>query len=492
MARRPSTINQARKLLARGSVDAAIELLVREAEARPNDPRTASTLGSALLQRLRFEDAAHHLQRARSLARRDTACRRDLTVALQSLARYDEAREVIDEALAIAPTEPTCLAVKGELLGVTGDFEGSASILLPLIESGNHDWRSAAAFARVCSRIDKRQLGIDAIEHHLPAAPPRSGSRRILLFRLASLLDAEGRYDDAFAAATEANQAHLSSFDPLAHHAAIDRAIQTWTKPRVEDLQAAGVESDLPVFIVGMPRSGTSLVEQVAATHPRVFGADELPDIHEAATRVSGGRAPLSIVTTPEVVDPEAVTEEAERYIEHLEELAPSADRITDKQPMNTLHLGLIAAMLPTARVVQVERDPLDTCLSCYMNDFVGIPFAYSLEHLAAYYADSQRLLHHWRDQLDLPVLDVEYEEFVSGQPEEAKRLIDFLGLDWDPACEAPHKTERTVNTVSNEQVRRPIYRSSVRRWTNYATHLQPLRDQLRSLGVEMQDEAHH
>ncbi|MGH6874602.1 MAG: sulfotransferase family protein, partial [Aestuariivirgaceae bacterium] len=233
------------------------------------------------------------------------------------------------------------------------------------------------------------------------------------------------------------------------------------------------------VFIVGMPRSGTSLVEQIIASHPKAFGAGELDDIGFIAATLG-----MKGVRTDVPVDPERIlslsrpeiVKAASRYLRRLSRRSPEAVRITDKMPHNFERLGLIALMLPRARVIHCRRDPLDTCLSIFMQDFQEAHgYAANLRSLGLYYGEYAGLMAHWRKVLPTPLLEVDYERLIENAPAEIRKIIDFVGLKWDDACLNFHRTRRAVATSSHWQVRQPIYATSVMRWQNYRQFLAPL-----------------
>jgi hypothetical protein len=226
-----------------------------------------------------------------------------------------------------------------------------------------------------------------------------------------------------------------------------------------------------------MPRSGTSLVEQILASHSRVFGAGELADMGLLALSTSSGA-----VEYPETVRslaPDQVEKLAAAYRRRLDSLAPGARRVTDKMWQNFEFLGFAALLFPRSRVIHCVRDPMDTALSCFFHHFYGrgMAFAYDLKDLGAYYLQYRRIMTHWRSVLDLPILEVSYERLVEDPETGIRELVAFAGLDWEPACLRFFETDRIVRTASLEQVRRPIYRTSVGRARRYAPWLGPLAD---------------
>jgi hypothetical protein len=243
-----------------------------------------------------------------------------------------------------------------------------------------------------------------------------------------------------------------------------------------------GCASSVPVFVIGMPRSGTTLVEQILASHSKVFGAGELPDLSNAVARlrVQDGHAFPEIVP---LLSDRQLRQIGENYAASISSLAPAAERITDKMPLNFFFAGLISLALPNARIIHVRRDPVDTCFSCFSTLFTGEHrVAYELSELGRYYRAYENLMEHWRRVLPAgAMIEVQYEKVVADLEGEARRLIAHCGLEWEDACLAFDRTERAVRTASVAQVRRPIYRSSVGRWQRYQLHLRPLLDALGS-----------
>lgn len=242
--------------------------------------------------------------------------------------------------------------------------------------------------------------------------------------------------------------------------------------------------SSVPVFIVGMPRSGTTLTEQIIASHPDAAGAGELKAFADLLNLHATIDADMGRVTLPSDAGAGRIVE---GYLAALTEEREDALRVTDKMPFNFLNLGMIQLLFPNATIIHCRRDPMDICLSCFCQNFTdGMAFSLRLETLGFYYRLYDDLMRHWRAVLPNPILEVDYER-VTGQPEEViRQIIDFCGLPWDDSCLAPHETRRQVNTASIWQVRQPIYRSSVAKWKKYERHLGPLKAALGDLFVDM------
>jgi hypothetical protein len=233
-----------------------------------------------------------------------------------------------------------------------------------------------------------------------------------------------------------------------------------------------------------MPRSGTSLTEQILACHPMVVAGGEREDLRKAAARLqkeSGRPFPGVFRPNPEFLSwlHRCIQQEQARI-----QLPESCTLSTDKLPGNTLYLGLAALFFPTARVIWCQRDPLDTGLSCYQQNFsAGFPWSRNLTHIAHWYHQQQRLFAHWSQVLPLPIYPLSYEKLVSEPEREIPALLEFCGLPWNEACLSPEKNQRYVTTASYEQVRHPISPASVGRWRRYQSFLEPLQTALQSYG---------
>ena len=252
---------------------------------------------------------------------------------------------------------------------------------------------------------------------------------------------------------------------------------EVFTADFIKEKSGHGCLSDTPIFVLGMPRSGTTLTEQVIASHPSVYGAGELRDLSIVADSFMPERTDLSI--SKKLIDaaPGDLTKMGESYVRGLKERSPHSAKITDKMPGNFHHIGLIKLILPNAKIIHVSRDPLDTCVSCFTRLFAhGQTNTYDLTELGHSYKCYKNLMDHWRTILPPgSFYDLRYENLVDNTEEEARKLIDYCGLEWDPACLEFYKNKRSIRTASVTQVRQPIYKTSKQRWKNYEQFLGPL-----------------
>ena len=278
------------------------------------------------------------------------------------------------------------------------------------------------------------------------------------------------------------SQVELNIID--SHIDYLSRIKATFSVDFIKHRKSWGSDSEMPVFIFGMPRSGTTLVEQILASHPHVYGGGELQFFNQLDQKLP------SILKRNErypeclnFMDDQTAQDVAELYIKETRELAgPSKDyaRITDKNPFSFYHLGLLSLLFPKASFIHCQRHPLDTCISIYFQKFaVGNGFAYDLSELGYYYLEYLKVMSHWRNVLSSNIFELRYEDIVLQQEEVSRKLIEFCGLKWDSACLDFYRKDRPVLTASNWQVRQPIYTTSCGRWKNYEQFLDPLKELL-------------
>ncbi len=461
----------------RGAAQAARAALKKDRR----NPTLHLILGSAETQLMRYREGRRALEQAVRLDPKNPAPRAALSVVHHREGDLDRAHAAADEAVRLAPNDRFALRSKAELLRLDGRYQEARDLIAPLLDQAEPDSETILSYAQLSRSLRDDVAALSALEPLIGDESISPHIRSAGLFIRAWALEREGHYDDAFDAVRRAHELVRTPWSSAEHERAISRVVEEWTAERHAALPRARTRSEIPIFIIGMPRSGTSLIEQVLASHPDVFAAGELQIIPEAARRLFGSVQDRSEIESRfDSLTADDLERLASDTLSAMRRPARKARRITDKLPSNFMHLGLIELLFPDARVIHCRRNPIDTCLSCYMQDFAGnFPWTHDLESIAAFHKSYRRVMDHWRGVISIPILDIDYESTVADQEAEARRLIDFVGLDWDDACLAPHKTRRTTVTLSAEQVRRPVYTSSVERWRNYEPHLRPLIDAL-------------
>lgn len=381
-----------------------------------------------------------------------------------------EAWRLLEQATAIAPNEPAVLVRKGELLEFAGDKLGAWECVRPVIESGSASVRAANVAAAVAPTIGKSEEAIAHLEQLVARPGIPFAEYRALRFTLANLCDKAKQHDRAFEHAIIANKMKNARHDDDSLLVQINRLKAVYSATGTASLPRSGIRSELPIFIVGMPRSGTSLLEQILSCHSKVHARGETSDIPTIAETIPYYPDGVRSLTQ------EKLDTMAGLHIKRITEMAPNATRITDKLPGNFLMLGIISQLFPGARILNCRRDPRDVCLSNFMTDFgAGHEHAYNLESLARTCKAYQELMEHWRQVLPVPILDVRYEEITVDPRTQIKNILEFCGLDWEESCLNFHQSKRQVITASYDQVRQPLHNKSVARWKNYARHLEPV-----------------
>ena len=518
-----AALNYALLARASGRLDLALELAARAVGSQPREAAAHATLGNLLLEKERTAEAVEVLSAAlrfdpghenarfnlgyglrrigepeaaaaefRRLVERspgDAGHWIGLGGALLEAARPRDALDAFERARALAPDDPEVLTELGVAHVDTGDFDAARRCYRRVIDTTPGDGGVWLNYAKTRRFADTDRAEIEEAERAvapLDAAPEPGKGCGDLHFALGKMHDDLGDHDrafDHFRRGNEILRRHVP-FDPGDAGRLVEAMEARYDTAWFERVREWGDPSPRPVFIVGMPRSGTTLVEQILASHPEVHGAGELIRVPNLARRLGAapGGGPGAGAAGPGKAELEAA---ARDYLGYLEARNRTALRVTDKLPENWHHLGFIASILPGARIVHVRRDPMDVCVSNFVVRFgQGHGWSFGFDSLAAEYRAYERLMAHWRAVLPAPMHEISYERLIEALEEESRRLVAFCGLDWDERCLEFHRTERAVHTASGWQVRQPVYRRSVGRWRNYERHLEPLREALRSRGV--------
>jgi Flp pilus assembly protein TadD len=457
---------------------AEAEQYCREAlQLNPSYLEAKAVLGHLLFQKADFEGAAECFRIVCTAASVDVGNFMNLGAALDALGRFDEADAAYDTVIARAPQLPQGHYALGRRLEQRGEAEGAAKEFRQALATDPEmasAYLSLSALPRYGLTEEERGRMVSLLERTELSDDDRSS----LLYALGRVAERERKYDVAFHWMRLANDIdhRRTGFNEIDNLDFINRTAATFDANCWAGLPK-GSDCERPVFIIGMPRSGTTLVEQIITSHPAAAGGGELTELPEIANGLARGDGSARLY--PECVLDLTATQAAalaERYLARLRQVDHDALRVTDKLPFNFRHLGLITALFPRARIIHCRRDPRDIAVSCYFIKFHRpISFACNLFELGAYLRHYQVLMAHWRRVLPQPMLEIQYEDLVTDPERHVRRIIDFCGLPWDEACLNFYSSERKVRTASVNQVRRPMYVSSIGRWRLYGKHLAPL-----------------
>jgi tetratricopeptide (TPR) repeat protein len=476
--------NLGNTLVAEKRVKQAIAHFEKAIALRPDYALAEFNLGNALSERERHEEAVEHFRRALAVRPDWVAAHCGMGFSLHMSDRSEQGLACYQHALGLNPASAETHHGIGLTLQALGRLKESRVAFDKALElaPGVAGYHRAVAEIRRFSAGDPQLAAMEALAADMPSLPEAQQAE--LHFALGKAYGDLDRHEISFRHLIDGNaiKHRLEDYDEAAHLPMMRHIQSVFTAEVLGRHPASGDPSDVPVFILGMPRSGSTLVEQILASHPKVFGAGELRYMAEV-TRVFRGKDVSAFF--PEVaksISGEQLRAFGAHYVERVRPRAPEAARITDKMPSNFRFIGFIRMALPNARIIHTRRDPLDTCISCFSRLFGKKSFTSDLGTLGRYYRSYETLMAHWRDILPPgAMLEVQYEDLVADFENQARRIVDYCGIEWDANCLDFHRTTRAVRTASVTQVREPIFTGSIGRWQRYEPWLGPLLDALKS-----------
>lgn len=471
--------NLGNAMLAKEDFDQALLAYRRALEFRPDCPEATLGLARALHGQNQPDKALPWGRRALELSPDKPESHALLGDILTKLEAYDEAREAYGRALAQDKNLLSAHLGLGQIQLELGQLEAAQASFLCAMDIDPKDISPHVCMVQA-RKVTPDDPCLARLEAEMSRADTLLESKAVSLhFALGKAYDDLKDYDKAFphfAAGCRIKRARIA-YDADNQDRIIENICDFFRRETVDALQGTGDPSEVPIFVLGMPRSGTTLVETIIASHPDVHGAGELHDLLQLAAEPTkdyrGEGYPLSL----RGLTRDDFSRLGAQYVARLRQRSAEARRITDKMPNNFLMVGLIHLMLPQAKIIHVRRNAADVCLSNFSKLFSNSLFhTYDLRERGRYYSGYARLMDHWRTVLPSGAfLEIEYEELVANKAAQTRRLIDYCGLAWNDACLEPHKNERNIRTASITQVRQPVYATSVERWRGYEKHLQPL-----------------
>ena len=458
------------------ALDQALTWYERAIQIDPDSARFRCNLASLLAEGEKYDEATVQYRLALRLDPDCAEAHCGLGGVRHEQGDLEQAQDHYRQALHCNPDLPAAHAALGQVREELGDLVAAESCWRTALR---HDPRHTAAHAQLATMLRHTLPDEDlAALCQLRSDPDLSDARRSALqFGLAQVYDARGAYTEAAELLQQANvlagavaRKRGQDYEAVAHGRFVDRMMAISTSAFFERASGFGLDSERPIFIIGLPRSGTTLTEQILASHSQIFGAGELRLARDEFEGLASRDNPA--VDALAGLDQATARRLGERHLGRLQELNGDRLRVVDKMPDNYLYLSLLTVLFPRAKFIHCRRDLRDNAVSCWMTNFRAIRWANDPEHIVSRFHEYQRLMQHWREVLPVQLLDVDYEETVADVERTARRLVQWCGLEWEPACLQFHTGTRPVRTASVAQVRQPIYRRSVARWMHYEESL--------------------
>ncbi len=471
-----------------GRTSDAITLYERVVFLKPDYADAHNNLGTALVAQGRVDTAVEHYERALALEPGHVSAHNNLAAVLSTQGKMDDAIAHDRQVLAIDSNNAKAHNHLGTILRAQGNFPDALTHYKQAIAL-RPDFAEAYWNLTEIKTFHHGDADLAALETLAGRNGLAADQAPYIHLALAKALEDCGDYRQAFEHLRQGNalKRRQIDYDEPALARFFQDITSVFNRSLFDRFAGEGDPSSVPVFVLGMPRSGSSLIEQILASHPQIHGAGELEDLEKVANNITdAGGQPLPYPECIPGLDGAVWQRIGQAYLSRLPALAEGKTRIVDKLPINFVNIGLIRLILPNARIIHTMRDPIDTCISCYSKLFTsGQNFSYDLAELGRHYRRYRELMNHWRFVLPPgAMLEVSYAEVGNDLEGQARRLIEYCGLPWDDRCLSFHKNTRSVRTASAVQVRQPLFRSSVQRWRRFEAGLGPLLDELREDAV--------
>ncbi len=460
----------------------AEEVLKQGLTRLPQNSELANSLGSFYASRSKHDEAIEVFRKVVARDRRNTFALAAMAKSLIALQKFDQALGILSSAYDEFPGNAEITTELSNYYQLHKDYESAnevtSSFIARLIAGSAPPENIAISHSKSCKYSNKLTEAKAILEETINNKNAAHSAMESLHYAYGDVLDGLHEFDAAFSSYKYANELIPRASDINYYERVLSDLIHTVDRPFLDAVPTSGNTTTLPVFIVGMPRSGTSLVEQIISSHPEAFGAGELSHIWDISNSVCDAEHMINYTKSLSKLSCEALNDYANNYLNIIKGLSNRETRITDKMPHNFMQLGLIERLFPNARVIHCQRHPFDICLSIYfrrINENHG--YARKLEDLARFYKKYMQLMEHWQKVSSLQILNVRYENMVTDQKSESERIIKHIGLDWSDIVLDYHKSDRIIMTPSFHQASKPIYTSSMHRWKNYRKHIGPLID---------------
>ena len=504
----------AAQAFARGQTEEAEKICRQVLREHPNEVDAMRLLASIANKLEQRDDAIVLLERAVELKPKFAGAWADLAETYTESEKFGEALDAVQRVIKLQPNMPFGHMIRGSILGKKDDHEGAINAFKEALEIepdhigsnmglgntlktiGRYD--EAVKSYKKC--IEAQPLFSEAywslanlktysfdddeiknMEKHVQSQDLTPASKAFFHIAIANAKEKQMKYGEAWYHFHTGNELRRTSeiYDSVTTQVTHDALIETFDEEFVNSTKGSGCQSDAPIFILGLPRSGSTLIEQILASHSQVEGTRELPDISLLGRRLTKSKPPgIKYPDAVKHMTDEEKTEYGESYLETSKRYRTDKPRFIDKMPNNFAHIGFIKTILPNAKIINAKRHPLDSCVSSFKQLFYkGQSWSYDLFEIGEYYLEYQRMMDHWHSLYPGEIYDIQYENIVNNQEDESRALIQYCGLDWEDSCLRFYENKRSVNTASSEQVRQPIYKGAMYAWKNYESEIGALKD---------------
>ena len=504
----------AAQAFARGQPEEAEKICRQVLREHPNEVDAMRLLASIANKLEQRDDAIILLERAVELKPKFAGAWADLAETYTESEKFGEALDAVQRVIKLQPNMPFGHMIRGSILGKKDDHEGAINAFKEALEIEPEHIGSNMGLGNTLKTIGRYDEAVKSykkcieaqplfseaywslanlktysfdddeiknMEKHVQSQDLTPASKAFFHIAIANAKEKQMKYGEAWYHFHTGNELRRTSeiYDSVTTQVTHDALIETFDEEFVNSTKGSGCQSDAPIFILGLPRSGSTLIEQILASHSRVEGTRELPDISLLGRRLTKSKPPG--VKYPDAVkhmtDEEKI-EYGESYLETSKRYRTDKPRFIDKMPNNFAHIGFIKTILPNAKIINAKRHPLDSCVSSFKQLFYkGQSWSYDLFEIGEYYLEYERMMDHWHSLYPGEIYDIQYENIVNNQEDESRALIQYCGLDWEDSCLRFYENKRSVNTASSEQVRQPIYKGAMYAWKNYESEIGALKD---------------
>ena len=504
----------AAQAFARGQTEEAEKICRQVLREHPNEVDAMRLLASIANKLEQRDDAIILLERAVELKPKFAGAWADLAETYTESEKFGEALDAVQRVIKLQPNMPFGHMIRGSILGKKDDHEGAINAFKEALEIEPEHIGSNMGLGNTLKTIGRYDEAVKSykkcieaqplfseaywslanlktysfdddeiknMEKHVQSQDLTPASKAFFHIAIANAKEKQMKYGEAWYHFHTGNELRRTSeiYDSVTTQVTHDALIETFDEEFVNSTKGSGCQSDAPIFILGLPRSGSTLIEQILASHSRVEGTRELPDISLLGRRLTKSKPPgIKYPDAVKHMTDEEKIEYGESYLETSKRYRTDKPRFIDKMPNNFAHIGFIKTILPNAKIINAKRHPLDSCVSSFKQLFYkGQSWSYDLFEIGEYYLEYERMMDHWHSLYPGEIYDIQYENIVNNQEDESRALIEYCGLDWEDSCLRFYENKRSVNTASSEQVRQPIYKGAMYAWKNYESEIGALKD---------------